>query len=108
MTRFFVRATALSIVIAALAAVPATAQVIQKGIDYWVTPNNGMTKFKFPEKSRDLVQSQAGPCLEPRGVFARHPGPRLGLGFRGRSAHDANVDHRAGKRSTSVQFRSLA
>ena len=102
MNRFLVRASALSIALATLAAVPAAAQVIRKGVDYWRTPYNG-TKFKFPEgTSRPCARPSPDPSLEPRGNPARHPGPGLGLGFRGRPAHAVpirpgweRVNHRA-------------
>src|SRR5262245_17566070 len=41
--------TVFAVLLASLAALPAAAQVIPAGIDYWRTPNTGGTVFEFPE-----------------------------------------------------------
>lgn len=42
------RASLLGLLFVSLAALPAAAQSIPPGLDYWVTPNNGQTFFDFP------------------------------------------------------------
>lgn len=42
------RTTALLLLLAGILSVPASAQTIVPGKDYWVTPNNGQTDFTFP------------------------------------------------------------
>lgn len=42
------RTTAVLMLLAAFLAVPAFAQTIPPGKDFWVTPNNGQTDFTFP------------------------------------------------------------
>lgn len=51
------RAAALGTFLVSLAALPATAQVVPAGPDYWVTPPNGETRYTFPEKD---VESLCG------------------------------------------------
>lgn len=48
MHRPVLRATLLGLLLAGLAALPAAAQTIYPGTDYWVTPANGQTLFYFP------------------------------------------------------------
>lgn len=48
MMRLVVRASILGILLVSLTALPAMAQTIPAGKDYWRTPNNGQTFFEFP------------------------------------------------------------
>lgn len=48
MNKAIFRASLLGILLVGLAALPAAAQPIPPGPDYWVTPNNGLTFFTFP------------------------------------------------------------
>jgi hypothetical protein len=48
MTRFTLRASLLAILLASLAGLSASAQVIPPGQDFWTTPANGQTFFTFP------------------------------------------------------------
>jgi hypothetical protein len=48
MTRFTLRASLLAILLAGLAGLSASAQVISAGQDFWTTPANGQTYFTFP------------------------------------------------------------
>src|SRR5262245_16219234 len=60
--RVFVRVAALGILFAILATLPATAQVIRKGTDYWTTPGiGGNTFFEFPEGD---VESLCGATID--------------------------------------------
>jgi hypothetical protein len=107
MNRFFVRSAALAIALATLAAVPAAAQVIKKGIDYWRTPASG-TKFKFPDKDvESLCKATPDPSwnheVSLRGI------PAQGSDWDSAVARldDANVGYRR-EAVTRVQFRSMA
>ncbi|MES1242413.1 MAG: hypothetical protein ABUT39_12400 [Acidobacteriota bacterium] len=42
------RTTSVLLLLASFLAIPALAQTIPPGKDYWVTPNNGQTDFAFP------------------------------------------------------------
>lgn len=44
----YLRASLLGVLLVSLAALPAAAQTIPPGADYWVTPSNGQTFFDFP------------------------------------------------------------
>jgi hypothetical protein len=48
MAKHFARLTVFTFLIASLAALPAMAQPIPAGPDYWRTPSNGQTFFEFP------------------------------------------------------------
>ncbi len=49
------RTTALLMLLASFLALPALAQTIPAGKDFWVTPNNGRTDFKFPANDVELL-----------------------------------------------------
>jgi hypothetical protein len=108
MNRFFVRAAALAIALATLAAVQATAQVVKKGVDYWVTPNNSMTKFKFKEGDVEtLCKVRPDPKWNHQVILR---GVRTqGSDWDSAVARLANAKFNpAGTASTPVQFKSLA
>ena len=48
MTRFTLRASLLAILLAGLAGLSASAQIISAGPDFWTTPANSQTYFTFP------------------------------------------------------------
>ena len=54
-----------------LAALPATAQVIPKGTDYWRTPNNGQTFFVFPDGDVEALCGHAPDAAWDHTVFLR-------------------------------------
>ncbi|PYQ64807.1 MAG: hypothetical protein DMF53_06680 [Acidobacteria bacterium] len=60
MIRLILRAAALGILLASVAALPAAAQVINPGNDFWTTPANGQTYFTFPSGD---VESLCGAVL---------------------------------------------
>lgn len=62
MNRNLFRAATLGILLLSLAALPAAAQVIPAGNDFWVTPSNGQTRFTFPEGD---VESLCGAAPSP-------------------------------------------
>jgi hypothetical protein len=49
------RTTVLLLLIASFLALPAFAQTIPAGKDYWVTPNNSQTDFTFPANDVELL-----------------------------------------------------
>ncbi len=51
------RAAAFGILLVSLVALPAAAQTIPAGPDFWVTPSNSLTRYTFPEKD---VESLCG------------------------------------------------
>ena len=105
MSRSLVRASALSITLAILVAVPAAA-LIPKGVDYWRTPLNG-TKFTFPDKD---VESLCNAAPDPTW---NHEVTLRGIPTQG-SDWDSAVARilpaifgKDGKARTKVQFKSL-
>jgi len=54
---FSLRTVAVLALLVSFLALPAFAQTIPAGKDYWVTPNNGQTDFTFPDKD---VESLCG------------------------------------------------
>jgi hypothetical protein len=110
MTKQFLRTTVLSLALVTLAAVSAAAQIIPKGVDYWVTPNNGMTKLTF--KGRDvesLCHAKPNPNLNWDHTVILHGVPTKGADWDSAVARltEARFDP-AGNASTRVQFKSLA
>lgn len=107
MTRFLLRASVLTISLAILVGVPAAAQVIPKGTDYWRTPLNG-TKFKFPDKDVEALCKKAPDPNWNHEVTLRGI-PAQGSDWDSAVARleDAKFD-RKGNASTRVQFRSLS
>jgi len=106
MTRFLVRMTALSILFALLAAVPAAAQVIPKGTDYWRTPLNG-TKFKFPEKEvENLCHKQPDPSWNHEVTLRGVPAQGSDWDSAVERLVDAKFD-KNGVANTRVRFQSL-
>ncbi|HEX7183315.1 MAG TPA: hypothetical protein VF756_15875 [Thermoanaerobaculia bacterium] len=110
MTRFFVRATVLAVLLATLAAAPVAAafDMIKKGTDYWRTPGNGVTQFTFPDgdvESLCKVPAQGGwdHKISLRGI------PAQGSDW---DAAVARLDHakfdKSGNARTRVQFQALA
>jgi len=107
MTRFLVRATALSILAAILAAVPVAGQVIRKGTDYWRTPANG-SKFTFPDGDVEaLCHKKPDPGWDHK--VSLKGVPTYGSDWDSAVARltDAKLD-KAGTGSTRVQFKALS
>jgi len=100
------RTTVLSIALAALAALPATAQNIPKGTDYWRTPLNG-TKFKFPDKEVESL-CNAKPDSSWNHEVTLRGIPAQGSDWDSAVARlvDAKFD-KQGNATTRVQFQSL-
>jgi hypothetical protein len=107
MTRFLVRATALSIMFAILAAVPAAAQTIPKGTDYWRTPANG-TKLKFPDKDvESLCKVKPDPSWNHEVILRGIPAQGSDWDSAVARLVDATFD-KNGNATTRVQFQSLS
>src|SRR5947199_3418074 len=107
MSRYPMRTMVLSLTLATLAAIPAAAQIIPKGVDYWVTPNNGKTTFKFKEGDVESL-CHAAPGQWDHQVTL-HGVPTKGADWDSAVARliEARFDP-AGNASTRVQFKSLA
>ncbi len=106
MTRFLVRATVLSILFALLAAVPAAAQTIPKGTDYWRTPLNG-TKFTFPDgEVENLCHKKPDPSWNHQVTLRGIPSQGTDWDSAVERLEDANF-YKAKEATTRVQFRSL-
>jgi hypothetical protein len=107
MTRFPARVSILMLSLAIVAGLPAAAQVIHKGIDYWRTPLNG-TKFRFPDGDvESLCKAKPDPTwnhdVALRGI------PAQGSDWDSAVARldNANFD-KNGIATTKLQFWSLA
>ena len=108
MMRLFVRGAALGILLAILATLPATAQVIKKGTDYWRTPGNGITFFEFPEGD---VESLCGATIDStwdhKTSLAGVPTPGSDWDTAVARLDDAVFDA-AGEARTRIQVRALS
>jgi hypothetical protein len=119
MIKHLIRLSTLLIALAFLAALPAAAQVIPKGVDYWVTPPPGAvnfvppadakTQFTFPDKDvESLCHSHAyggtwNHQVTLQGVHA------AGVDWDSAVARLDNARfNRAGDAFTRVQFKSIA
>jgi hypothetical protein len=92
---------------AILAAVPAAAQTIPKGTDYWRTPANG-TKFTFPDKDVEGLCPSRPPIPWNHKVSLRGiPAQSSDWDSAVTRLIDAKFD-RSGNAQTRVQFASLA
>ena len=106
MTRPLVRALVLSLSLAIVVGIPAAAQVIPKGIDYWRTPLNG-TKFKFPDKEVEAL------CKKAPDPSWNHEVTLRGIPAAGSDWDSAvarlvpAVFDKSGTATTRVQFKSL-
>lgn len=107
MNRIFVRAAALSIALVTLAAAPAAAQVIKKGVDYWRTPASG-TKLKFPDKDvESLCKVKPDPSWNHEVILRGIPAQGSDWDSAVARLVDATFD-RSGNAQTRVQFQSLS
>ncbi|HEY0558496.1 MAG TPA: hypothetical protein VGG20_29865 [Thermoanaerobaculia bacterium] len=108
MTRYPVRIMVLSLTLATLAAIPAAAQIIPKGVDYWVTPDNGKTTFKFKEGDVESL-CHVKPVVKWDHQVTLHGVHTKGADWDSAVARltEARFDP-AGNASTRVQFKSLA
>ena len=106
MTRSFMRATAFTLWLATLAALPVAADIIPKGTDYWRTPASG-TQFVFPDGDVE------GLCKAPPNPGWNHKVTLQGIPAQG-TDWDLAVDRllpavfdKQGNAKTRVQFKSL-
>jgi hypothetical protein len=107
MTRFLVRASILSLSLAILASVPASAQVIHKGIDYWRTPLNG-TQFRFPDGDVEtLCKAKPDPTWNHDVALRGIPAQSSDWDSAVARLDNANFD-KNGIATTKLQFWSLA
>jgi hypothetical protein len=108
MMRVFVRGAALGVLLAIVATLPATAQVIKKGTDYWRTPGNGITFFEFPEGDVEfLCGAKIDNAWDHRTSLAGVPTPGSDWDTAVARLDDAVFDT-TGEARTRIQVRGLS
>ena len=108
MDKAALRICALGLLVASLAAIPATAQVIPKGTDHWRTPNNGQTFFAFPEGDVEALCGQrASTAWDHRAFLHGVPAPGSDWDTAVARLDDAVFDA-TGTAKVRIQVRSLS
>ena len=107
MTRFPARVFILMLLLAIVAGLPAAAQVIHKGIDYWRTPLNG-TRFRFPDGDvESLCKAKPDPTWNHDVSLRGHPTQGSDWDSAVARLDNANFD-KNGVATTDLQFWALS
>jgi hypothetical protein len=107
MTKLIARMTVLAILLLSLAALPAHAQTIQAGNDFWVTPANNQTIFLFPDGEVESLCGAPASSSWDHHVFFRGI-PQAGSDWDTVVARLSNATfNSSGTASTKIQVKSL-